>query len=258
MNIREKRTYSGKSFEPEFYPVRVDGRKYSRGTKKGLSRAAQKNYNDKVARRYLRRLLDTNFNENDYYCTFTYRDSELPTTYAEVKKDINNFFKRVRRARKKAELKEELKYIYAIEYKMSRKTGKARLHLHLVINGGLSRQEVKRLWGKGDIKRVEELQPDEHGFQQLAIYLCKEWTNELLPENRKRYTPSRNLKKPKTPPPKDGVFSARYLEKLCKERIDDAEFWERRYKGYRFIEAEATYDEDWGIWHLSVFMRKRD
>ncbi len=259
MNIREKRTFSGKTFEPEFYPVKIDGRRYTRGTKKKRSRAVQKKLNDKNARKFLRQLLDTNFDESGYYCTFTYRDDEMPLTYNACKTDVNNFLKRLRRARKKSGLKEDLKYIYAIEMKVSKRTGVARFHLHIVINGGLKRNQVKDIWGKGDIKKIDELQPDyEWGFQRLANYLCKEWDNELLPQNRKRYTPSRNLKKPKTPPPKDGVFSARYLEKLCKQRIDDADFWERRYKGYRFIHADADYNEDYGTWHLSVFMRKKE
>lgn len=256
MKIREKKTYSGKTFEPEFYPVTIDGRRYTRGRKKQLSRAAQKRLNDKNARKYLWRLMETNFDENDYYCTFTYRDSEMPLTYDDFKRDINNFFKRLRRARKNAELKDNLRYIYAIECTVSKRTGVARWHLHIVMNGGIERKKIKELWGKGDIKKVDELQPDEHGFERLANYLSKEWTNELLPANRKRYTPSRNLKQPivKT---KDGVFSSAHLERLCKQRIDDADFWERRYKGYRFISAEAIYNEDYGTWHLSVIMRKR-
>lgn len=256
MKVREKKTYSGKTLEPEFYLVTANGRAYSRGAKKNNSRAVQKQLNDKNARKKLRQLLDTNFDESDYYCTFTYRDNEMPTSYEACKKDINNFLKRVRRAMAKA--CKELKYIYVVEIKVSKKTGIARFHLHIVISGGLKRSEIKALWGKGDIKQVEELQPDEHGFQRLANYLCKEWNNELLPECRKRYTPSRNLKQPKVSPPKDGVFSQRYLEKICKQRIDDAKFWERRYKGYRFIDATAIYNEDYGLWHLSLFMRKKE
>ena len=38
----------------------------------------------------------------------------MPETYAACKRDVNNFFKRIRRARKKAGLP-ELKYIYTIE-----------------------------------------------------------------------------------------------------------------------------------------------
>lgn len=256
MKVREKKTYSGKTLEPEFFMITENGRTYTRGTKRKISRAVQKQLNDKNARIKLRRLLDTNFDESGYYCTFTYEDSEMPLSYSDCKKDINNFLKRLRRAM--AKLGIDLKYIYVIEIKVSKKTGVARYHLHIVINGGLSRSEIKKIWGKGYIKKVEELQPDEHGFQRLANYFCKEWQNELLPEGRKRYTPSRNLKQPKTPPPKDGVFSARHLEKLCKQRIDDAEFWERRYKGYRFIDAQAVYNQDYGTWHLSLFMRKKE
>lgn len=256
MKVREKKTYSGKTLEPEFFMITENGRIYTRGAKKKISRAVQKQLNDKNARIKLRRLLDTNFDESGYYCTFTYKDSEMPLSYADCKKDINNFLKRLRRAM--AKLGIELKYIYVIEIKVSKKTGVARYHLHIVINGGLSRSEIKKIWGKGDIKKVEELQPDEHGFQRLANYFCKEWNNSLLPDKRKRYTPSRNLKQPKTTPPKDGVFSSRHIEKLCKKRIDDADYWERRYKGYRFIDAHADYNQDYGTWHLSLFMRKKE
>ncbi len=258
MKVREKRIFSGKTFEPEFYCITKDGRRYSRGKKKQLSREVQKKLNDKNARKHLRRLLDTNFDESGYYCTFTYKDNEMPSSYENCKKDINNFLKRLRTARKRACLTEELKYVYVIELKVSARTGIARFHFHIVINGGLARSEIKKIWGKGDIKKVEELQPDEHGFNRLANYLCKDWNNRSLPDNRKRYTPSRNLKQPRTAPPKDGVFSPRYLERICKQRIDDADFWERRYKGYRFVDAEAIYNDDYGTWSLSVFMRKKE
>ena len=250
MKVREKRITSGKLFEAEFYVATADGRLYTRGRKKRVSRAVQKKLNDKNARKKLRRLIETNFiAEKDYYCTFTYNE-EMPETYEACKRDVNNYFKRVRRARKKAGLS-ELKYIYVIEKKK-------RFHIHLIINGGLKRKEIKKLWGKGDIKKVEELQEGTNGFEAITKYFCKEWNNELLPGNRKRYTPSRNLKQPKESPPKDGVFKMRYLEKLCKQRIDDADFWEHRYKGRRFIGAEAVYNEDYGIWALSVTMRKRE
>lgn len=251
MKVREKRIRSGKMFEAEFYLISSNGRRYSRGSKKRVSRAVQKKLNDKNARKKLRRLIEANFRaEEDYYCTFTYTDAEMPETYAACKRDVNNFFKRIRRARKKAGLP-DLRYIYVIEKKK-------RFHIHLIINGGLKRKEIKKLWGKGDVKKVEELQEGANGFEAIAKYFYKEWNNGILPGNRKRYTPSRNLKQPKEPPPKDGVFKMRYLEKLCKERIDDSDFWERRYKGNRFIGAEAVYNEDYGTWSLSVTMRRRE
>ena len=250
MKIREKRIFSGKVLEAEFYPVTADGRRHSRGTKKKLSRAAQQKLNDKNARKKLRRLMDKNFEEEkDYYCTFTFSADEAPEGYEACKRDITNFFRRLRRAREKAGLP-ELKYIYAVEYT-------TRFHIHMVINGGLSRKEVKSLWGKGEIKKVEELQAGEHGFQALANYLCKEWSNKKLPSSRKRYTPSRNLEQPEEKR-RDNVFSPRHLEKLCKQYNADREYWEKRYKGYTFIDASPEYNEICGTWNLSVFLKKRE
>ena len=123
MKIREKRIYSGKILEAEFYPVTSDGRRYSRGTKKKQSKASQKKLNDKNAKKKIRRLMETNFTEGqDYYCTFTYHDKEQPESYEACKKDLTNFFRRLRRAREKAGLT-ELKY--------ARKSGAARAEIHL-------------------------------------------------------------------------------------------------------------------------------
>ena len=257
MKIREKRIFSGKILEAEFYPVTADGKLYTRGKKKEVSRESQQKLNDKNARKKLRRLIENNFEEeNDYYCTFTYTNNEIPKTYEECKRDLTNFFRRMRRAREKENLP-ELKYIYAIEFTASKRTGIARFNIHMVINGGLPRKVVKKMWGKGEIKKVEELQAGEHGFERLANYMCKEWSNELLPKNRKRYTPSRNLKQP-TEKRRDGVFKPRFLEKICKQRLDDRAYWENRYKGYSFVSAESEYNEDYGAWYLSVFLKKRE
>lgn len=255
MRIREKRIFSGKILEAEFYPITSDGRRCFRGAKKNASRSSQQKLNDKNARKKLRRLIEENFEEEkDYYCTFTYTDAEMPVSYEGCKRDLTNFFRRLRRLRDNAGL-EELKYIYAIEFTVSKRTGVARFNIHMVISGGLPRKAVKKCWGKGEIKKVEELQSGERGFERLANYMCKEWTNELLPETRKRYTPSRNLRQP-TEKRRDGVFKPRYLEKLCK--TSDRDYWENRYKGYSFVDAEAVYNEDYGTWSLSIFMKKRE
>ena len=257
MFIREKRIFSGKVLEAEFFPITADGRTYSRGKKKKISRASQQKLNDKNARKKLRRMIENNFEEEkDYYCTFTYTDEEMQNSYEQCKRDLVNFFRRLRRARSKAGLP-ELKYIYTIECKVSRKTGSARFHIHMILSGGLPRKDIKSSWGKGEIKKVEELQAGERGFERLAIYLCKEWDNQLMPPNRKRYTPSRNLKQPEERT-RDGVFKPRFLERLCKQRVDDSDYWENRYKGYSFVDAEPIYNEDYGVWYLSVFMRKKE
>ena len=53
MKIREKRIFSGKILEAEFYPVTADGKLYTRGKKKEVSRESQQKLNDKNARKKL-------------------------------------------------------------------------------------------------------------------------------------------------------------------------------------------------------------
>jgi hypothetical protein len=48
------------------------------------------------------------------------------------------------------------------------------------------------------------------------------------------------------------------MSKLCTQLVDDREYWENRYKGYSFIGAEPEYNEDYGQWYLSVFLKKRE
>ena len=144
-----------------------------------------------------------------------------------------------------------MKYIYVIEAKVSKKTGLIRYHFHLITNA-MDRDTAEAMWPYGDWTNADRLQPNEKGCEALAKYLVKN------PEGGKRWAQSKNLKKPKTPKPKDGRISRRFLSKLATERIDDAKYWENRYKGYRFIEAHAAFNDYNGHWYLSVVMFKKD
>lgn len=256
MKVREKLTYSGDTLEPDFYLIDTAGRIYHRGKKKKTSRAAQKKLNHENAVKKLRRILEENFTEDDYKIDLTFCDDEMPLTYSDCQKMWTNFVRRLKRRRDKLGLP-ELKYAYSIECKVSKRTGVARFHFHGAISGGVSPKELRKIWGHGDINKIDNLQFTNKALEPLAKYMLKERSNELLPQGRKCYTTSQNLRPPKEKV-KDGVFSAAYLERLCKERIDDTDFWERRYKGYRFIEAKASHNGDYGTWHLSVFMRKKE
>ena len=61
---------------------------------------------------------------------------------------------------------------------------------------------------------------------------------------------------PRVPDPsrRDGKTSNRQLEKWAKERVNDAEFWERKYKGYRFERCFARKNPYNGHWYISVIM----
>ena len=55
---------------------------------------------------------------------------------------------------------------------------------------------------------------------------------------------------------KDGKITRRGVERMAKERVDDREYWEKRYKGYRFVKCYARYNNFNGYWYVSVVMYK--
>lgn len=251
--IREKNIISGGMYEAEFYPIYPNGRRILTGGRKAKSRPSSKeqaNLNDKNARKKIVRLVNANFGKGDIVVHGTYRDDEMPSSEAECRRHIQNYIRRIKRYRKKEHLP-DMKYIYVIEAKVSKKTGLVRYHFHLITNA-MDRDTAEAMWPYGDWTNADRLQPNEKGCEALAKYLVKN------PEGGKRWAQSKNLKKPKTPKPKDGKISKRFLSKLATERIDDAKYWENRYKGYRFIEAHAAFNEYNGHWYLSVIMFKKD
>ena len=67
---REKRTYAGKLFTADFYPIFSDGRRIpSRAPKTKRSTAEQEKYNHNKAVRNIVERVNANFDERDYYET---------------------------------------------------------------------------------------------------------------------------------------------------------------------------------------------
>ena len=249
--IREKNIISGMMYEAEFYPVFKNGRRVpERAKKKNASSEEQANLNDKNARKKLVRLVNANFGKNDIVVHGTYRDEEMPKNEGECRRDIQNYIRRVKRYRKKQGLA-AMKYIYVIESKVHKKTGLVRFHFHMIMNK-MDRDKAEEMWPHGDWTNADRLQPNEKGCEALAKYLIKH------PEGSKRWAQSKNLKKPQVLKPKDDRISHRYLKRLCEERIDDRAYWEKRYKGYRFIEANAQYNSYNGSWYLNVVLYRKE
>ncbi len=248
---REKNIISGKMFEAEFYPIFRDGRAaYIRAPKTKPTSEEQKQLNSKRAKKKLTRLIETNFTEKDIVVHGTYRDNEMPLDIEQVRRDIVNYLRRVKRIRKKENLP-DLKYIYVIEAKVSKRTGVLRWHWHMIMSG-MNRDMAEQMWKHGDWINADRLQPNERGCEALAQYLSKD------PRGAKRWAQSKNLKKPVVLPPKDGHIKRRGVKNMATKYIDDAVYWERRYKGYRFVACEAVWNEYNAHWYVNVLMRKWD
>lgn len=280
---REKRIYSGPLLEADFYPIFKDGRRIpSKEPKIKRSTDEQERYNKNQAIKDLIRKINTNFDSYDYFFHPTYFPQYAPQTREEAMRDISNYFGRVKR-RRAAELKKVLKafnampdvpelreqrenlkqkikvlrrpfrYIYVPEqeiYKTGIYKGRINWHFHVFVTGGLDDRTMERLWPLGIRINADNFQPERFGPEAAAKYMMKS------PTGKKKFICSRNLAKPKVPDPskRDGTTTQYQLERWAKERIDDAEFWERKYKGYKFIKCYARKNPFNGRWYLSLIM----
>lgn len=285
--IREKRIYSGKLLDVDFYPVFSDGRRMpSRAPKSKKSTEAQEKYNRNQAVKEFIRIANTNFDNNDYFFHPTFQAHLAPKSREELIKTVANYLQRVKRRRvtelkraKKAldampdtkELREErknlkarikvlerpFKYAYApemVRYKSGPYKGRVNWHVHMFVTGGLDDRTMERIWDKGVSVNCNNFQPETFSPEASARYMLKS------KGEKKKYICSRNLTKPKVPHPakRDGKTSAYQLERWAAQRVDDAAFWERRYKGYKFIRCFPRKNPYNGRWYLSVIMYRTD
>lgn len=242
MKSREKKIISGPYLEVEHFPVTAHGHRNDRRRK--LSRIEQRNLNEKNARKKLVRLVNTNFVKGDICFHFTYRDDEMPENEDKVQKDVQNYFRRVKYYRKKHGLP-QIKYIYVIECK------NGRWHIHGIMSA-MDRDTSEELWKHGDFPRADKFKPTvQEGGKRFAEYISKK------PMGKKRWYCSTNLKQPEVKT-KDDTHTRSEMARIARERVDDREYWERKYKGYRFVSATPTYNEFNGWWYIYVRMYRDD
>lgn len=273
---REKHTKSGRLLEVDFFPVWADGRRMpTRAPKTKRSTEEQAKYNRKKAVKNFVRLVNANFDTGDNIMHPTYIAEKAPQTEAAARKDLQNFFRRAKTKRaselkrvtallkanpndkglreRKKKLEEPFRYMYRIEeqiYKTGKRKGRSNWHFHIFLTGGIDRDTLEDLWPLGVRVNADRYQPERFGPEAAALYFAKEGQGKQI------FGFSKNLKRPAQPKPRDGRITKRGVERLVKERIDDAEYWERKYKGYRFIRCFARYNNFNGHWYLSVIMYK--
>lgn len=242
-----KTILAGNQFEVELYPAfsKKDIDKFK--PKKRPSKKNQKNLNEKNARKRFVRLINNNFNENDFVIHLTYTNENLPPTEKEAHRKVVNYLRRINYARKKIGL-DNAKYVFVTEFD---KDKKIRVHHHLIIEGGLEREKMKKLWTDGKRTRVEELEPDEFGLAGLANYLAKD------PKGKKRWTPSKNLKQP-VERKSYTSFSKRKIRNMIAEDSLISTYMNSNYKSKQYLDHEIRYNQINHMYYIYVRMKVRD
>ena len=296
--IREKKTDCADYREVDIIP-RTEAAEVATKGKRGKKRKSpapkQKELNDKNAKRYLVQLGNGNFHIGDLHTSCTYDADNLPETVEEAENIVTNYLRRIAYRRKKLGL-EALKYILVTEYKYS-KDGQAikRIHHHIIMNGGLDRDDVELMWTKARINwnktedpeyrasikqlgwvNADRLQMNENGIEGLCKYIVKD------PQGKKRYSSSRNLERPEvsrndgtekgqrdqsqwkcsrnlTAPEEkcnDHKYSRKKVEQLAKSPDGGLEEFRKIYSDYNIVSCEPVYYEQTG-WHIYLKMWKK-
>lgn len=285
--INEKITKSGRLLDVDFYPIYENGRKMPvRAAKTKPSSEVQARYNANMAVKKSMRFVNANFTTGDLLLTLNFAPENAPEDYEEAHRLCYNFFRVVKRMRekelirtkkeiselkvkleaapkdkylkdklkelkkKRKLLKREFKYYCVIAedtYKSGKHKGKKNFHAHLFFTGGLDRDVCEGLWKHGERVNCDRYRPEIFGPEAAAKYAAKN------PRGNRRFCYSKNMVDPQVRE-KRGSVTRQRVEKMCKERVDDAGYWERRYPGYRFIRAYPRFNDFNGHWYLSVVM----
>ena len=201
MGYYEKRIQSGPYLEVyRYHALRSPGKQTPRGPVERDTTEYQEELNSVAAWKKLLRLVLCNFSRTagDLFVTVTHRER---ITEADALREERNLIARLKRMRKRLGLS-ELKYIAVTEEQ-------GRWHTHLILNGGLTLEQLVKVWGDRGRVAVSTLE-DQNNYRELARYLttdhkeCRRKTDEhgdpaLKTPRRKyqrRWHASRNLARP--------------------------------------------------------------
>lgn len=235
------------------------GKKMKRRKRWQPSSNKQKQANRKRAEKYFTQKLEANFDEDDFFVTYTFASWARPKTEDDLKRIARNYKRRVNRRLKKAGLP-SMKWQGSFEHGTNPDGTIRNIHIHAVVSCDLGRDILEDCWRapriKGEKKgrklgrvNASRVQLDENGFAGLAKYMLK----QKGAINQHAWFCSQGLKEPKVTK-SDYACTHRDLEQLA-QQTDCPIAWENRFPGFTFVEADSTFHEEGG-WHVSVKLRR--
>lgn len=257
-----KEIRAGEQLELEIYPqfTRKEDIPIEGQIKRDNSRA-QKNLNDKNAKKYVERLINQNFNDGDIWITLTYDDAHLPPDgdIDTAIKNMQKYISRINYQRRKRGLP-NAKYIYVTEYDPA---AEIRWHNHMVMDGALDMDTVESCWKQSSRNEVRKLRKDENGLSGLANYIVKE--KDRIKSER-RWNSSKGLKKPdirvvhsKQQKKGQGNYKkiGTYVDGMVKNQGAIGEIVSGWYPDHDFANAEVYYNGFNGMFYIHARMRRK-
>lgn len=245
MGYRTRTIKAGPRLEVEIYPIfgrEATGR--ARAARQNVTPEAMRRLNEERSKRRVVQLADANFTAEDIHLTLTYRQTP---TYEQAQRDVKNFLRAVKRKREQRGM-DPLKYIYSIEGDDD--GNRERIHVHMLISGGIDRAEIEAIWAKG-FANADRLQPNENGLEAVARYITKQQ------KNRRRWCCSRNLTKPKQRTSDTKVSNAR-VRRLALDFPNSAKgIMEKLYPGYTHTQTTMRYSDAVDGAYIRCIMRRK-
>lgn len=242
MGYRRRTTESGPRIDADIFPV------FGVGQKKALRRArrqqtskAQQIANNERSRLKLIQLVEANFTEKDLSIGLDYAGKEPEPE--KVDRDLKTFFEKVRRKRRKEGLP-ELKYIAAIggdEMPSKGYSGK-RPHVHVIMNGGIDRDDLEKMWKHGRAN-CDRLQPRDEGLGGISVYFTKQMQDRPPKKGVKKYRTSKNLIHPE-PKGRDVKIANSRVRRIAYDFENQAKnVMEKLYPGYVLQQCSVRYSD---------------
>ena len=242
MGYRRRTTESGPRIDADIFPV------FGVGQKKALRRArrqqtskAQQIANNERSRLKLIQLVEANFTEKDLSIGLDYAGKEPEPE--KVDRDLKTFFEKVRRKRRKEDLP-ELKYIAAIggdEMPSKGYSGK-RPHVHVIMNGGIDRDDLEKMWKHGRAN-CDRLQPRDEGLGGISVYFTKQMQDRPPKKGVKKYRTSKNLIHPE-PKGRDVKIANSRVRRIAYDFENQAKnVMEKLYPGYVLQQCSVRYSD---------------
>lgn len=170
-----------------YYDYTVRG---SKGRGAGKKKTDNKKRVDKIneSKMNLRRLINANVNPFSKFVTLTFKENL--TDIDEAKRRFKVFVRTLNRRRKK-ENKENLKYIYVVEFQE-----RGAVHFHCVFfnMGFMKNEELQKIWGQGFTK-VNRIKDVDNVGAYVVKYMQKDLIDDRL-NGKDLYGRSRGLKEP--------------------------------------------------------------
>ena len=243
-----KEIRSGSQLEIEIYPefahwkdVPPEGRR-----RKKDNSIAQRDLNDRNARKTLERLVNTNFGEGDLWITLTYDAEHLPKDMQEATRNVRRYMQRVNYQRKKRSLP-PARYVYVTEHN---EENEIRWHHHIIMDGAMDRDTVEACWKIRSRNQVRKIVPDDDGLIGMAKYITKD---RVRKKNERRWNCSKNLKQPdikkmhtKRPDGSGKKASPRriksYVNRILRDHGEIEEICKAWHPDYTFAESQIFFN----------------